>query len=65
MTSPSRGVFTPKQIADICHVAERNVLEWISKGDLPAWKKDGYRVDREVLIEFLKNGGMENEAESI
>ena len=59
-------VFMTHQVARICHVSDRTVKNWIDRGTLAGYRLpaglgqgDGpRRVERAVLVEFLKANGM-------
>lgn len=57
--------FTTGQVARICRVSDRTVKNWINRGALEGYRlpagrgREGpRRVERAVLVEFLKANGM-------
>lgn len=60
--SDKKSVFTTGEIAKMCGVSLRTVVNWIQQGKLASYKLPGTRGDnrikKEVLLAFLKGHGM-------
>jgi two-component system, OmpR family, response regulator RpaA len=56
-----KEVYTPQDVANICHVAPRTVAKWIDSGRLKGYRIPGSqhrRVPRDRLVAFLTEHGM-------
>jgi len=55
-------VFTTGEVAELCGVTLRTVVNWINKGKLPAYKLPGTRGDNRIrapeLISFMQENGI-------
>lgn len=58
MLKGSKNVFTTGDVAEICGVTLRTVINWIRQGKLKAYRLPGARgdnrVEKQVLLEFLR-----------
>lgn len=58
MLKGSKKVFTTGDVAEICGVTLRTVINWIRQGKLKAYRLPGARgdnrVEKQVLLEFLR-----------
>ncbi len=57
-----KEVFTTFEAADICNANITSIKNWIDQGELNAFRTPGghYRIEREVLDDFLTRHGMPN-----
>lgn len=57
-----KEVYTTFEVAKICNANITSIKNWISQGELRAFRTPGghYRIERDVLDAFLKRHGMPN-----
>lgn len=58
---PERQVFTTGEVARLCHVTIRTVINWIDSGQLQGYKIPGSRdrrIPRATVLEFMKAHGL-------
>ena len=58
----SKDVFTTFEVAKICNANITSIKNWIEDGQIRAFRTPGghYRIEKEVLVDFLNRFGMPN-----
>jgi excisionase family DNA binding protein len=59
-TVNNKSVFTTGEVANLIHIHQTTVIDWVDKGILPSYKTPGghRRISRDNLLSFLANHDM-------
>ena len=55
-----KAVYTTGEVANLIHIHQTTVIDWVDKGLLPSYKTPGghRRISKESLLKFLDNHDM-------